>query len=54
MIIVLLHIFTMNFFNMNIFTMSGVLALHMQAACHSQSIKNTVFIFGNRALSSEK
>jgi len=38
----------------DIFTIRGVLALHMQAACHSQSIENTVFIFGNRASPSEK
>jgi hypothetical protein len=39
---------------LDIFTMSGVLALHMQAARHSQSIENTVSIFGNRASPSEK
>jgi len=37
-----------------IFITSGVPALCMQAARHSQSIENTVFIFGNRGSPSEK
>jgi hypothetical protein len=39
---------------LGIFITSGVPALCMQAARHSQGIENTVFIFGNRASFSEK